>query len=378
MGAPKWTEAELTLLGLHYREMSCCELQQLLPDRSMSAIYAKSLVAGIRRSGVFWTVAELHILKECYPVSSREEMERHFPGRNWLAIARKASSLGISKRNCWTKTEDDVIRALYPTESRQNILKKLPSRNWTGITKRAQHLRVTRTGRYWTISEKENVRQYYPSLRQSEMEKLLPGRTWFSIQSAAAGMGISCMADRWSEDEKNSLALMVDHSTLEQISDRLGRTKMAIRRMLGIMGLSGRTVQPKTFCAAREKYAEECGWPTSLRLGSIKILNVLAETDKPLTKKEILFLLGRRQMAHAFQQLLDMDLLVRFDQPFKGPSRYILSLQAISVFKKGSSDDHPRAGPTGSNDLPAAVPTKRIQPASRARGHRRPSTGRVG
>jgi len=91
-----WSEDEMAIIRRYYSQgIEAAALTQLLPGRSVSAIFSRAEAMGVL-SGRFWREEELRILKEYYPVLGTEVL-RQLPGRNDVAIRMMARRLGLKK-----------------------------------------------------------------------------------------------------------------------------------------------------------------------------------------------------------------------------------------------------------------------------------------
>ena len=80
----------------HYaRGMEARSLTQLLPGRSISAIFSMAETLGVQ-SGRFWREEELDILKSDYPRMGMSVTAR-LPGRNAMSVKIMARRLGLKK-----------------------------------------------------------------------------------------------------------------------------------------------------------------------------------------------------------------------------------------------------------------------------------------
>lgn len=91
-----WSEAEKDIIRDHYtRGMDARSLKQLLPGRSISAIFSMAETLGVQ-SGRFWREVELDILKADYPRMGMSVTAR-LPGRNAMSVKIMARRLGLKK-----------------------------------------------------------------------------------------------------------------------------------------------------------------------------------------------------------------------------------------------------------------------------------------
>lgn len=91
-----WSEAEMDIIREHYAQgTEARSLTQLLPGRSISAIFSMAEALGVQ-SGRFWREDELRILKAEYPVRGTA-VTRLLPGRNRVAVRLMAKRLGLKK-----------------------------------------------------------------------------------------------------------------------------------------------------------------------------------------------------------------------------------------------------------------------------------------
>ncbi|WP_149330805.1 MULTISPECIES: hypothetical protein [Citrobacter] len=91
-----WSEAEMEIIRHHYSlGVEAEELTQLLPGRSVTAIFSRAIILGVQ-SGRFWRDDERRILKAQYPVVGTEVIHQ-LPGRNEVAVRVMARRLGLKK-----------------------------------------------------------------------------------------------------------------------------------------------------------------------------------------------------------------------------------------------------------------------------------------
>lgn len=91
-----WAQTEMDIIRHHYRSGVGAEfLQQLLPGRSVSAIFSMAEKMGVL-SGRFWREEELATLKAHYPQEGTLVTAR-LPGRNVVAVRVMARRLGLKK-----------------------------------------------------------------------------------------------------------------------------------------------------------------------------------------------------------------------------------------------------------------------------------------
>jgi hypothetical protein len=91
-----WSDAEMDIIRDHYaRGAEARSLTQLLPGRSISAIFSMAETLGVQ-SGRFWREAELEILTADYPRVGTAVTAR-LPGRNTVSVRIMAKRLGLKK-----------------------------------------------------------------------------------------------------------------------------------------------------------------------------------------------------------------------------------------------------------------------------------------
>ncbi|WP_047609053.1 hypothetical protein [Rahnella aquatilis] len=91
-----WSEPEKEIIRTHYTKgIEAGALTQLLPGRSINAIFSKAETMGVL-SGRFWREEELDILKEDYPRVGTAVTDR-LPGRNAISVRMMAKRLGLKK-----------------------------------------------------------------------------------------------------------------------------------------------------------------------------------------------------------------------------------------------------------------------------------------
>lgn len=92
----QWSDAEIDIIREHYaRGTEARSLTQVLPGRSISAIFSMAKILGVK-SGRFWREEELDILKADYPRQGTAVTER-LPGRNAVSVGIMAQRLGLKK-----------------------------------------------------------------------------------------------------------------------------------------------------------------------------------------------------------------------------------------------------------------------------------------
>jgi hypothetical protein len=91
-----WSDAETEIIRTHYTKgTEAGSLTQLLPGRSINAIFSKAETMGVL-SGRFWRDEELDILKEDYPRVGTAVIDR-LPGRNAISVRMMAKRMGLKK-----------------------------------------------------------------------------------------------------------------------------------------------------------------------------------------------------------------------------------------------------------------------------------------
>lgn len=94
-----WSDAEMDIIRDHYaRGAEARSLTQLLPGRSISAIFSMAETLGVQ-SGRFWREEELDILKADYPRMGMS-VTAHLPERNAMSVKIMARRLGLKKSRC--------------------------------------------------------------------------------------------------------------------------------------------------------------------------------------------------------------------------------------------------------------------------------------
>ena len=58
----------------------------------------------------------------------------------------------------WPENEVEVLRQLYPKETKTDILRALPKRNWIAIAHKASRLGITREDVYWVQEQERNCK----------------------------------------------------------------------------------------------------------------------------------------------------------------------------------------------------------------------------
>lgn len=127
-----WSENEMDIIRDHYaRGMEARSLTQLLPGRSISAIFSMAEALGVK-SGRFWREEELDILKADYPRMGMS-VTAHLPERNAMSVKIMARRQGLKKSRCseagfrpWSDEEWTLLeKNMHPDVAEQPVLQRL-------------------------------------------------------------------------------------------------------------------------------------------------------------------------------------------------------------------------------------------------------------
>lgn len=145
-----WSQTEKAILKTQYLVVvSRRQIQQLLPNRTWRAIYAKALKLRLLLKGrkePVWRRTELGILKKYRSSLTAEELQEYLPNRSLNAIRTKGERIGIRNRYYWTKDEIKALKAYYPTRDKQKLEESLSTRTWVSITQKARKLGIKGLG----------------------------------------------------------------------------------------------------------------------------------------------------------------------------------------------------------------------------------------
>lgn len=264
----QWKDEELNLLKEHFVHKSNDEIQELLPERTIWAIYRMAVNLGLKRGEFYnrnkskvkpWTDEEFEIVKKYYPSSiSNDELMEFLPGRTFQAVKTIARTLGVMRgfynpavksphSRRWTKSEIAILKKNYMARTDQELLELLPERTIMSIKHAARkmgfpakepELSIVSKSTSWTENEKHILYDYFPTAPNEELLDLLPGRSIFAIKTMARKMGITRgknvwastkKFNPWSEEEVQLLIDNINKVTFAQLCELIpGRTADAI------------------------------------------------------------------------------------------------------------------------------------------------------
>lgn len=212
----------------------------------------------------------------------------------------------------WTRERLEVLAAEYPTCDLDGLAARL------GVTRcalksKAHKLGVVRANgrRRWSGRENAILRRDYGRLPTAEVAASL-GRPVSQVHRRAFGLGL-CFQRRVEVDEA-FLARVRELNTQgypdEEIAGVLGCNRRTVHRHRHALGLPDQSHSQRARQAIRERtarqleaaglptighlrvrayrdFASRHGWPEDLRPRSVQILDLLASTGVPLTRRQI-------------------------------------------------------------------------------------------
>ena len=112
----EWTENEIQTLKDNYKRMTVAQMQELLPNRSISAVGSKLKKLGLKRKE-YWTNEEDVLLSKLYGQTPINQVLEHFPNRSRNSIILHAISMNLKSfdYNPWTIEEDNYIKDNWKT-----------------------------------------------------------------------------------------------------------------------------------------------------------------------------------------------------------------------------------------------------------------------
>lgn len=89
-----WTSAEIEILKKNYSTMSVKQLSdEMLPGRSVQAIYQKANLVGVAR--INWTPEDDEFLRKHIPIWGASICAKRLPGRTLAAVQARVKKLGL-------------------------------------------------------------------------------------------------------------------------------------------------------------------------------------------------------------------------------------------------------------------------------------------
>ncbi|MDN8559122.1 hypothetical protein [Citrobacter werkmanii] len=185
-----WTLEHLRFLERHYRSLPLAELAESL-GRSPGAVALMADKLGCRgERGLVWTEAEMDVIR-CHYGSGvgAEFLQQLLPGRTVSAIFTQAEKMGVLSGRFWNEEEREILKAYYPTEGTM-VTARLAGRTVHAVRIMAKRLGLKKsqactTGfRPWSDEE---WRRLENSLHMSSAEQQathFPTRTLQAVEKA--------------------------------------------------------------------------------------------------------------------------------------------------------------------------------------------------
>lgn len=177
-----WNEEEEQILRDNYGKMLIAQLQELLPNRTYSAIISHANLIGLKTKH-YWTDDEINILKTYYlSMDTYNLAATLLPNHNYGSILDKAHELGLFRRpnpEDWSKEEEDLLKQYYNDYSANELIKRFfPQRKIGQIEKKKRELGLSVTKRfkngkvYWTQEKIDLLYNVYPNMNSEEFHNL--------------------------------------------------------------------------------------------------------------------------------------------------------------------------------------------------------------
>lgn len=94
-GDKLWTESENAILRQLYPDFG--KIRELLPHRTIQALWPQCRKLGMKRSRHRWLASEVSKLRKIFPTWSRSKICEVFPGMTWNAIDKTAHYYGVRR-----------------------------------------------------------------------------------------------------------------------------------------------------------------------------------------------------------------------------------------------------------------------------------------
>lgn len=137
-----WTLEDLRYLERHYRSLPLTELAESL-GRSPGAVALMADKLGCRgERGLAWTEAEMEIIRRYYGSGvGAEFLQQLLPGRTVSAIFTQAEKMGVLSGRFWNEEEREILKAYYPIEGTA-VTARLAGRTVHAVRIMAKRLRL--------------------------------------------------------------------------------------------------------------------------------------------------------------------------------------------------------------------------------------------
>ena len=175
----KWLEKEIIYLKENYSKVK--SLKDLDLERSEEEILKKAEIMCL------WSKKDLSNLKKYYPKQSKKIITDKI-NKSWESIARKASTLKISRKNFWTEKEIILLKKLYPNKNKNIILEKI-NRDWDTIKTKAYKLGL-KSNSSWQNDELDVIKNIYAFSSKIQIQNALPTKSWAAIVQKAESLNL--------------------------------------------------------------------------------------------------------------------------------------------------------------------------------------------
>lgn len=185
----RWTLESLRFLEANYGTMDIADIALRL-GRTPGAVGVMADKLGCRRKNLPWTETEMDIIRQHYGSGvGAEFLQQLLPGRSVSAIFSMAEKMGVLSGRFWQDDELQILRTYYPAEG-VLVTARLSERNAVAVRIMARRLGLKKTSqstsgfRPWSEDEWQRLED---SMRLSVAEQqamLFPDRTMNAVEKA--------------------------------------------------------------------------------------------------------------------------------------------------------------------------------------------------
>ncbi|MEP7220166.1 MAG: hypothetical protein ABI876_14680, partial [Bacteroidota bacterium] len=255
-GRTAWSEQEIDQLRELYGRLSPTEIGDRL-RRKASAVKAMASRIGIAKPLTVVTEGmEKTIVRQAGRVSQHALAKEL--GISWSRLVRIAREHGIDTsvrwwRNPWSAEEDAYLRRHYQTTPMEEIAVDL-DRSRKSVVHRMNKLGLPVEDRYhsrmvyWTTEQDDVLRKQYQKMSVEELAEKL-GRTRDAIIKRLAALDLRVnpargkKPPRWTSKEDATMRLLYRKLGSRELSKRLGRSVDAIQARARTLGVTKRTTE---------------------------------------------------------------------------------------------------------------------------------------
>ena len=157
--------------------------------------------------------------------------------RTVLAVSTRARQLGLTRRlQPWSQSADDILRNSYGKESIASIANRV-GRTEVAVAGRASKLGL-RTRSFWTPKDIQYLRKWYRKKSAVELAKLM-SRDVFSVRAKAKRLELTKRVPKkpWLQADLDFFRDNIQTMSHRDLAQRLNRTEWAIGQIASRMGL---------------------------------------------------------------------------------------------------------------------------------------------